>query len=102
VVVPAGSIAYPTADVLLLALLARLLISAGVHNTAFHLLASSLVIMLIGDVGFAVLAEVDAFTNSTVIKSPGCSLPCCSAPRRCTLHGQPVRAGNRAVAPAHP
>jgi diguanylate cyclase (GGDEF)-like protein len=62
-----ASIAYPTADVLLLALLARLLIGAGVHNTAFRLLASSLVIMLIGDVGFAVLAEVDAFTNNNVI-----------------------------------
>ena len=62
-----ASTAYPTADVLLLALLARLLIGAGVHNTAFRLLASSLVIMLIGDVGFAVLAEVDAFTNNNVI-----------------------------------
>jgi diguanylate cyclase len=39
------SIAYPAADVLLLALLARLLVGAGVHNTAFRLLAGSLVVM---------------------------------------------------------
>jgi diguanylate cyclase (GGDEF)-like protein len=63
----AASIAYPTADVLLIALLARLLIGAGVHNTAFRLLASSLVIMLVGDVGFAVLAELGTFTNNNVI-----------------------------------
>jgi diguanylate cyclase (GGDEF)-like protein len=61
------SIAYPTADVLLLALLARLLIGAGVHNAAFRLLAGSLVIMLVGDVGFAVLAQYDAFTPNNVI-----------------------------------
>jgi diguanylate cyclase (GGDEF)-like protein len=33
------SIAYPAADVLLLALVARLLVGAGAHNTAFRLLA---------------------------------------------------------------
>lgn len=63
----AASMAYPTADVLLIALLARLLIGAGVHNAAFRLLASSLVIMLVGDIGFAVLAELGAFTNDNVI-----------------------------------
>jgi diguanylate cyclase (GGDEF)-like protein len=61
------SIAYPAADVLLLALLARLLVGAGVHNTAFRLLAGSLVVMLVGDVGFAVLAQADAFTPNSVI-----------------------------------
>jgi diguanylate cyclase (GGDEF)-like protein len=61
------SIAYPAADVLLLALLARLLVGAGVHNTAFQLLAGSLVVMLIGDVGFAVLAQADAFTPNNAI-----------------------------------
>ena len=61
------SIAYPAADVLLLALLARLLVGAGVHNTAFRLLAGSLVVMLAGDVGFAVLAQADAFTPNNVI-----------------------------------
>jgi diguanylate cyclase (GGDEF)-like protein len=61
------SIAYPAADVLLLALLARLLVGAGVHNTAFRLLAGSLVVMLIGDVGFAVLAQTDTFTPNNVV-----------------------------------
>ena len=56
------SIAYPAADVLLLALVARLLVGAGVHNPAFQLLAGSLAVMLAGDVGFAVLAQADAFT----------------------------------------
>src|SRR4029453_6867796 len=61
------SIAYPAADVLLLALVARLLVGAGVHNTAFRLLAGSLLTMLVGDVGFAVLAQVDAFTPNNAI-----------------------------------
>jgi diguanylate cyclase (GGDEF)-like protein len=61
------SVAYPAADVLLLALLARLLVGAGVHNTAFRLLAGSLVAMLAGDVGFAVLAQADAFTPNNAI-----------------------------------
>jgi diguanylate cyclase (GGDEF)-like protein len=61
------SVAYPVADVLLLALLARLLVGAGVHNTAFRLLAGSLVAMLAGDVGFAVLAQADAFTPNHAI-----------------------------------
>jgi diguanylate cyclase (GGDEF)-like protein len=61
------SIAYPAADVLLLALVARLLVGAGVHNTAFRLLAGSLLIMLAGDVGFVVLAQADAFTPNNAI-----------------------------------
>jgi diguanylate cyclase (GGDEF)-like protein len=61
------AIAYPAADVLLLALVARLLVGAGVHNTAFRLLAGSLSVMLAGDVGFAVLAQADAFTPNNAI-----------------------------------
>jgi diguanylate cyclase len=61
------SIAYPAADVLLLALVARLLVGAGVRNTAFQLLAGSLLVMLAGDVGFAVLAQADAFTPNNAI-----------------------------------
>jgi diguanylate cyclase (GGDEF)-like protein len=61
------AIAYPAADVLLLALVARLLVGAGVHNTAFRLLAGSLLVMLAGDVGFAVLAQADAFTPNNAI-----------------------------------
>jgi diguanylate cyclase (GGDEF)-like protein len=61
------SVAYPAADVLLLALVARLLVGTGVHNTSFRLLAGSLLVMLAGDVGFAVLAQADAFTPNNVI-----------------------------------
>jgi diguanylate cyclase len=61
------AIAYPAADVLLLALLARLLAGAGVHNTAFRLLAGSLLAMLAGDVAFAILAQADAFTPNNVV-----------------------------------
>jgi diguanylate cyclase (GGDEF)-like protein len=59
--------AYPAADVLLLALVARLLVGAGVRNTAFRLLAGSIAVMLAGDVGFAVLAYADAFTPNNAI-----------------------------------
>jgi len=61
------AIAYPAADVLLLALVARLLVGTGVHNTAFRLLAGSLLVMLAGDVGFAILAQADAFTSNNVV-----------------------------------
>jgi diguanylate cyclase (GGDEF)-like protein len=61
------AVAYPAADMLLLALVARLLVGAGSHNTAFWLLASSLVAMLVGDVAFAVLAQADAFTSNNVV-----------------------------------
>jgi hypothetical protein len=56
------ALAYPAADVLLLALLARLLVSAGAHNAAFRLLAASLVALLVADVGYAVLSQADTYT----------------------------------------
>jgi diguanylate cyclase (GGDEF)-like protein len=56
------SIAYPAADVLLLALVARLMVGAGARNTAFRLLAGSIFVMLAGDVGFAFLSYADAYT----------------------------------------
>jgi len=46
---------------------ARLLVGAGVRNTAFQLLGGSLLVMLAGDVGFAVLAQADAFTPNNAI-----------------------------------
>jgi diguanylate cyclase (GGDEF)-like protein len=61
------SIAYPAADVLLLALVARLLVGAGVRNTAFRLLAGSIIAMLAGDVVFAFLSSVDAFTPNNAV-----------------------------------
>ena len=56
------ALAYPAADVLLLALLARLLVSAGAHNAAFRLLAASLVVLLVADVGYAALSQADTYT----------------------------------------
>jgi diguanylate cyclase (GGDEF)-like protein len=61
------SVAYPAADVLLLALVARLVVGAGARNTAFRLLAGSILIMLAGDVGFAVLSYADAFTPNNAV-----------------------------------
>jgi diguanylate cyclase (GGDEF)-like protein len=61
------AVAYPAADMLLLALLARLLVGAGVRNTALRLLAGSLVTLLVADVGYAVLAEREAFTPNNVL-----------------------------------
>jgi diguanylate cyclase (GGDEF)-like protein len=61
------SVAYPAADVLLLALVARLLVGAGARNTAFRLLAGSILVMLVGDVGFAVLSYADAFTPNNAV-----------------------------------
>ena len=37
------------------------------RNTAFQLLGGSLLVMLAGDVGFAVLAQADAFTPNNAI-----------------------------------
>jgi diguanylate cyclase (GGDEF)-like protein len=54
--------AYPAADLLLLALLARLLVGAGARNTAFRLLAGSLVCLLAADVGYAMLNQTGSFT----------------------------------------
>ena len=54
--------AYPAADVLLLALLARLLVGTGARNTAFWLLAGSLICLLVADVGYAVLNQTGSFT----------------------------------------
>jgi hypothetical protein len=78
------SIAYPAADVLLLALVARLLVGAGVRNTAFQLLGGSLLVMLAGDVGFAVLAQADAFTPNNAINLTWLLAYVLFGRRRCT------------------
>jgi hypothetical protein len=85
--------AYPAADLLLLALLARLLVGAGARNTAFRLLAGSLVCLLAADVGYAVLNQTGSFTPTRSSTSPGCGRTCCSAPPRCTRRWPRCRSG---------
>jgi diguanylate cyclase (GGDEF)-like protein len=49
------SLAYPLLDVLLLALLSRLLFSAGMGNPAFRLATLALLLQLVGDVVYAAM-----------------------------------------------
>ncbi len=51
-------IAYPAADVVVLAMLARLLIGAGDRSPSFFLMVSSVVAFLVGDVGWAVTSQL--------------------------------------------
>src|SRR6266545_2577531 len=52
------SIAYPVGDLLVLAMVARLLVGGGSRNLAFRLLAGALVLYLVGDATWAVLNYV--------------------------------------------
>ena len=61
------AVAYPAADVLLLALLARLLVGAGARNTAFRLLTVSMIALLVADAAYAVLAQAGAFTPNNAV-----------------------------------
>jgi diguanylate cyclase (GGDEF)-like protein len=49
---------YPVLDVLLLALLVRLVVGKGERNAAFRMLVASIVVALAADVGNALLAQV--------------------------------------------
>jgi diguanylate cyclase len=49
------SIAYPVGDILVLAMLTRLLVGAGSRNAAFRLLAGALLLYLAGDAAWAVV-----------------------------------------------
>jgi len=52
------SIAYPVGDLLVLAMVARLLVGGGSRNLAFRLLAGALVLYLVGDATWAFLNYV--------------------------------------------
>jgi diguanylate cyclase (GGDEF)-like protein len=55
------ALAYPTADVVLLALLARLYTSAGVRTASYRLLAAAVVLLLGSDVGFLLITAVSDY-----------------------------------------
>ncbi len=46
-------IAYPVADVVVLAMLVRLMMGAGDHSTSYFLMVSSVLAFMVGDVGWA-------------------------------------------------
>jgi diguanylate cyclase len=52
------SVAYPVGDVVLLAMLVRLLFGGGRHNGPFRLIAGSLGLFLFGDVAWAVINQI--------------------------------------------
>jgi diguanylate cyclase (GGDEF)-like protein len=52
------SIAYPVGDILVLAMVTRLLVGAGSHPRAFRLLAGALLLYLLGDATWAVINYV--------------------------------------------
>ena len=52
------SIAYPVGDILVLAMVTRLLVGAGSRSTAFRLLAGALLLYLLGDATWAVINYV--------------------------------------------
>ena len=53
-------IAYPIADVVVLAMVVRLLIGAGNRSTSFILLVSAVIALLAGDIGWAVTYQLSA------------------------------------------
>ena len=60
------TVAYPVADVLLMALLARLFMSGGARTPSLHLLAPATALMLAGDTAFSVIPLYsDASTHPT-------------------------------------
>ena len=55
------SLAYPLADVVLLAMLARLLTSPGARTASFRLLTLALLALLVADVAYAVLSSFASY-----------------------------------------
>jgi diguanylate cyclase (GGDEF)-like protein len=53
-----AGVAYPAADVLLLAMLARLVAIPGARTASYRLLAAAVITMLVADTGFVLLAAV--------------------------------------------
>ena len=60
------SLAYPAADVLLLALAARFMVAPGRHTAAYPLLAASLVLTLAADTVFGVLALSEQYDGTSL------------------------------------
>jgi diguanylate cyclase (GGDEF)-like protein len=60
------SIAYPVADILLLALLVRLLITPGARTAAFRLLSTAVALLLVADTAFALITAHSSYTSGVV------------------------------------
>ena len=60
------SLAYPLADVVLLAMLARLLTSPGARTASFRLLTVALLTLLVADVVYAVLTSFSSYDGGAV------------------------------------
>lgn len=59
--------AYPVMDVLVLAVAARLVVGAGLRRPAFHLLTSSLVVLLATDTGYIYLQLKNAYQTDSLV-----------------------------------
>ena len=60
-------IAYPALDLLLVAVLVHLLLSRGVRNTSFRLLAVSVIALLVADGAFALATVHDTYRDGSVV-----------------------------------
>jgi diguanylate cyclase (GGDEF)-like protein/PAS domain S-box-containing protein len=60
-------IAYPALDLLLVAVLVHLLLSRGVRNTSFRLLAVSVIALLVADGAFAVATVHNTYRDGSVV-----------------------------------
>ena len=60
------SLAYPLADVLLLAMAARLATSPGARTVAYRLLGVALVLLLGADIGYTVLNLVSSYEGGLI------------------------------------
>ena len=60
----AVSVAYPVGDVVLLAMMVRLLLGSGIRNVSFRLVTASLLLFLAGDAAWAVINQVGWFPGA--------------------------------------
>ena len=60
-------IAYPALDLLLVAVIVRLLLSRGVHNASFRLLAASVLALLAADAFFAFASLHNSYSDGNII-----------------------------------
>jgi diguanylate cyclase (GGDEF)-like protein len=60
--------AYPAGDIVVLAMLLRLLLGGGVKNTSFWLISTAMLMFLAGDVAWAVLSQLQ-ITPSPLVSS---------------------------------
>jgi diguanylate cyclase (GGDEF)-like protein len=50
-------VAYPVGDVVVLAMLTRLVLGVGTHNASFRMIVGSLLVFLAGDIGWVLIAQ---------------------------------------------